>query len=401
VQNQPDAREDVYFVLTSLAHVVATVLFGELLNISQAPGLLLIAFAITSKSFALFAGENERFFVHLRWAAIPLAVVSVAILFFLQPLDIVLGSAVMLLYLSYPRLLKARERSPLDVIFHGTRYALLFWIGYGGAPDALGLAGASVVFLFGVSGELLVGLRSNGQWKTTASKLGVTRTVRVVNVLAFALILLGSFIFSESVNFPLEIGKVGIPIPLLLGLAIAIFITGPVTRNRSWKAPLSVRRREVLVIGLVVILLIGVPLATRVNYVGQSPSPNYTATVAMQTIMTGPHPSEGQWIIFNYLGPRNYYYTFLHTDGILEVSHFVNGTGMLVMDVQTGLSPFNRNVFEITVDNGTVQVSVDGHQYVSDPIQNPGGEVMISQTFPRTIYWVVSVTEFKVSAVSS
>jgi hypothetical protein len=401
LQNKPDAREDVYFVATSLAHVVATVLFGELLNVPKSPGLLIIAFAVSSKSFALFAGENDRFFAHLRWGAVPLAALSLIILVFLPPVDMVLGLAVMLLYVNYTRLLKAREKSPFDILFHGSRYAILFWLGYGGALNAISLAALSVVFLFGVAGELLVGLRSNDKWKTTASLIGITRTVRLVNILTFALILLGSFIVSQAVDFPLELGRVGIPIPLLMGLVIAIFITGPVSRSRSWSAPLSVRRREVLVLAVVVLLLVSVPLLTRVNLSQTAPAPNYTVTVAMQTFVTGQHPWEDQWIIFNYQNPKNYYYTLLHTDGILELSRDVNGTSTNVADVQTGLSPFNRNVFQITVNDGVVQISVDGHEYISAPIQQQGGEVMVSQTFPRPIFWVVSVTEFKVSAVSS
>src|SRR5579863_1170052 len=110
LQNKPDAREDVYFVLTSLAHVVATVLFGMLLNLRQFPGFLIVAFALSSKCFALFAGANERFFVRLRWAAVPLAAISFAILAFQPPEYWVLGGAVMLLYLNYPLLLKAREK---------------------------------------------------------------------------------------------------------------------------------------------------------------------------------------------------------------------------------------------------------------------------------------------------
>lgn len=401
MQNQPDGREDVYFVLTSLAHVVATILFGELLNLPQFPGLLVIAFAVSSKSFALFAGENERFFKHLRWAALPLGALSLGILIFLPPVDAILGVAIMLLYISYPRLLKARERSPLDILFHGSRYALLFWLGYGGGVTAASAAGASVVFLFGVAGELLVGLRSNGKWKTTASIIGVTNTVRLVYVLAFALILLASFLVSQVIDFPLEVGHVGIPFPLLMGVVIAIFITRPVSRGRSWSAPLSVRRREVLVIAVVILLFVGVPLVTRVDLSATASAPNYTATVAMQTYVDGPHSWDGQWIIFNYQGPGNYYYILLHTDGNLEVSRYVNGTNQQHLAyVQTGLSPFDRHVYQITVDDGRLQVAIDGDQYISLPIGAQGGQVTVSQSFPRQNFWVVSVTEFKVSAIT-
>ena len=148
MQHKPDAREDVYFVLTSFAHVIITVLFGFLLNPVHFPTVLVITFAISSKAFALFAGENDRFFVHLRWASVPLAALSLVILPFLPPIDAVIGAVVMVLYLNYPHLVKAREKSPLDVIFHGLRYALLFWLGYNGPLTLAGATGVLVVFLF-------------------------------------------------------------------------------------------------------------------------------------------------------------------------------------------------------------------------------------------------------------
>lgn len=402
MQSQPDVREDVYFVFTSLAHVVVAVLFGMLINLSQFPGLLIIAFAITSKTFALFAGENERFFTHVRWAAPPLALVSVVILAFLPPLYWVLGGAVLLLYWNYPRALRARERSPLDILFHGTRYAILFWLGYAGRVDAIALAGASIVFLFGVSGELLVGLRSTAKWRTTASRLGILNTVRVVNVLAFMLILLGSLVFAEEVNFPLEVGGFGIPVPFLIGLVMAVFIVQPVSRHRSWSAPLSVRRREVLVLLVLGLFLVGVPLGTRVNLVRTAPDTNYQVNVDMRTIVTGPQSWDGQWIIFDYQNSSNYYYVLLHTDGNLEVSRFVDGTAETHLAyLQTGLSPFNSNDYEISVSDGTAQVSIDGHLYASIALQQEGGSVRISQTFPRPNFWVVYVSDFSISPVGS
>ncbi len=245
MQHKPDAREDVYFVLTSFAHVMITVLFGVLLNPGQFPALAILGFAVSSKAFALFAGENERFFTHLRWAALPLAALSVAILLFLPPVGIVLGAAVMLLYLNYPRLIRAREKSPSDVVFHGLRYALLFWLGYGGPVTLASATALSVVFLFGVSGELLVGLRSQGTWRTTASVLGTATTVRIVNVLTFILMVLGSLVFAQEVNFPLIVGTVAVPIPLIVGALAGLFIMRPVSLGRSRLAPLSVRRREI------------------------------------------------------------------------------------------------------------------------------------------------------------
>jgi hypothetical protein len=401
LQKQPDAREDVYFVLTSLAHVVATVLFGMLLNLPQFPGLPIVAFAVTSKAFALFAGENERFFAHLRWAAVPLAAASLVILVFLPPVDWALGVFIMVLYWNYPHLLKARENSPLDVVFHGGRYALLFWLGYGGALTAAAVAGATVVFLFGVAGELLVGLRSTGDWKTTASLLGRTSTVRMVNLLSFSLIVLGSFIFSQVVDFPLRVAGVGIPVPLLIGIAIAVFISQPVSLGRSWSAALSVRRREVLVFVFIIVILVGIPGLTRVNISQGTPGPNYVADVSMQLYVTGPHSWDGQWIVFNYQGPGNYYYILLHTNGTLELSRYVNGTpetGLVV--AQTGLSPFDSLNYQITVDNGTLAVAIDGRTYISTTIQGQGGEVWVSQSIPRPNYWVVGVTRFTVTALS-
>ncbi|MDG6925683.1 MAG: hypothetical protein JRN09_03930 [Nitrososphaerota archaeon] len=402
MQKQPDAREDLYFVLTSLAHVVVTVLFGMLLNLPQLPGLPIIAFAVASKSFALFAGENERFFAHLRWAALPLAAFSLVILSLLPPVDWVLGAFILLLYWNYPRLLKAREKSPLDILFHGGRYALLFWLGYGGALTAAAVAGAAVVFLFGVAGELLVGLRSTGDWKTTASVMGRNGAVRLVNILSFSLIVLGSFIFSQVVDFPLRLAGVGVPVPLLIGLAIAVFISQPVSLGKSWSAALSVRRREVLVIIIIVIMLVGIPALTRVNITREAPGPNYVADVSMQLYVTGPHSWDGQWIVFDYQGPGNYYYILLHTNGTLELSRYLNGTAHVgLATVQTGLSPFDSQNYQITVDDGILRVAIDGHTYITGPIQGQGGEVRVSQFIPRPNYWVVGVTRFTVTGLSS
>ncbi len=396
---RPDAREDVYFVLTSFAHVVIAVLFGVLLQPTRFPALLVVSFAISSKAFALFAGENERFFTHLRWAAVPLAVLSLVILLLLPPAEILLGVIVMLLYVNYPRLLKAREKSPLDIIFHGSRYALLFWLGYMGAFSLASGAGLVVVFLFGVSGELLVGLRNQGAWRTTASKLGTAGTVRVVNILSFLLIVLGSLLFSQEVDFPLIVAGLAIPIPLIIGVVLGLFIMWPVSLVKSFHAPLSVRRREVVAIALVVLIIIGIPAVTRVDLAQSVSQPDYTLTVGMQTIVAGSHPYEVQWIIFDYQNSKNFYYVLLHTDGTLELARYANGTkeGRL-NEVSTGLSPFVWHLFQITVSGSQVTVAIDGKTYMTAPVTGTSEGVRISQTFPSTNFWVVRVTEFQVSS---
>ncbi len=100
----------------------------------------------------------------------------------------------------------------------------------------------------------------------------------------------------------------------------------PVSLGRSLLAPLSVRRRELVAIALVALVLVSTPALTRVNLEQQAPGPSYTVTVGMQTFVTGPNPWDGQWIIFNYQNPRNFYYVLLHTDGTLELARDVNGT---------------------------------------------------------------------------
>jgi hypothetical protein len=398
LQRKPVLREDIYFVLTSFAHVVVAVIFGMLLNLSRFPGPLLIGFALSSKAFALAIGENERVFTKARWAAYPLAAVSIILLVFLPPVDMVIGVAVMLLYLTYPRIIKAREKGPLDVLFHGTRYALLFWLGYGGSLTLLSATAVTTVFLFGVTGELLVGLRNPVEWRTSAARLGADTTVKVVSVLTFLLILLGSLIFSQVVDFPLIVGSVTIPIPFLVGLPVAIFLTRPVSRKGSWSAPVMVRKREIIAILLVASVILATPLVTRVDLSQTAPSENYSVVVGMQTIVTGPKSWDGQWIVFNYTNQSNYYYILLHTNGTLELSRYVDGVRQTnIQDISTGLSPFQWHEYQIEVVNGAASISIDGKQVMTANIQDPGGEALVSQSIPHQTFWVIRVTEFEVS----
>ncbi len=146
-------------------------------------------------------------------------------------------------------------------------------------------------------------------------------------------------------------------------------------------------------------MVVSTPALTRVDLEKQLPGPSYTVTVGMQTFVTGPDPWDGQWIIFNYQNTRNFYYVLLHTDGTLELAREVNGTRETnLSDAQTGLSPFVWHSYQIAVVGGEATVSVDGRVYESFPVASPGGEVLISQSFPHTSLWVVRVTELQVSA---
>jgi hypothetical protein len=70
-----------------------------------------VAFALASKAFALAVGENEGVLTKARWAPLPLALLS--LLLQLPPLlEMGLGIAIVLLYLTYPALIRARERPP-------------------------------------------------------------------------------------------------------------------------------------------------------------------------------------------------------------------------------------------------------------------------------------------------
>jgi hypothetical protein len=396
------AREEAYFVLTSFAHVLLAVLFGELLNPSHFPALSIVAFAVTSKAFALLVGENERFFSRLRWLSVPIAVLSVAILVTLPLTQVALGSAVMILYFLYPRFLNARERSPLDVLFHATRYSIIFWLGYAGPATLVSLTALSIVFLFGITGELLVGLRSKSDWRTTASRLGVTSTVRVVNLLTFSLIILASVTFSQVVDFPLRLGLISLPVPFLVGVSAAAYISRPVSLRRSWTAPISVRKRELIVLLLIVSTLVLLPLATRVNLTRTAPGPNYEAKIGMQTIMTGPHSWDGQWIIFNYASAQDFYYVLLHTNGTLELSHYADGVWHRgIVSVQTTYSPFDWHQYYLRVDDGRLSLSIDNNPVLESPVQDSTGVVRITQSFPYPNFWLVYITEFQVTPLAS
>ena len=99
----------------------------------------------------------------------------------------------------------------------------------------------------------------------------------------------------------------------------SLFITQPVSIGKSHHAPISVRKREIVAI-LLCAVLVSTPRSDEGRPQQTAPQPNYTVTVGMQTIVTGPNSWDGQWIIFNYPNPRNFYYILLHTDGTLELA---------------------------------------------------------------------------------
>jgi hypothetical protein len=149
-----------------------------------------------------------------------------------------LGIAIVLLYLTYPALIRARERPPLDILYHGSRYALLF--------------------LFGVSGELLAGLgASRPVVGGTASLLGPRPTRLLVATLVFTATLLGGLLFSHLFDLPPPVGM-SLPVPLILSLPLALYISRPVVRGVASPGGV-VRRRELVLSTLMVVAILPVP----------------------------------------------------------------------------------------------------------------------------------------------
>jgi hypothetical protein len=217
-----------------------------------------VAFALASKAFALAVGENEGVLTKARWAPLPLALLSLLLL--LPPLlEMGLGIAIVLLYLTYPALIRARERPPLDILYHGSRYALLFLFGHAGQPFTdLTLRGVLLLFLFGVSGELLAGLgASRPVVGGTASLLGPRLTRLLVATLVFTATLLGGLLFSHLFDLPPPVGM-SLPVPLILSLPLALYISRPVVRGVASPGGV-VRRRELVLSTLMVVAILPVP----------------------------------------------------------------------------------------------------------------------------------------------
>lgn len=388
--------EDIVFISTSFVHVLLTVLLAQLVSGAASLNLPVVAFALASKAFALAVGERERVLTKARRASLPLALLSLLLLLPLPPLDIVLGFAILLLYLTYPALIRARERPPLDILYHGSRYALLFLFGHAGQPFTdLTMMGVLLLFLFGVSGELLAGLgASRPVSRSTASLLGPRPTRLLVATLIFTATLLGGLLFSHLFDLPLQVG-VSLPIPLILSLPLALYISRPVVRGVASPGGV-VRRRELVLSTLMVVAILLVPPLTRVDINLNTPGEDHSVIVVMKTLVAGRWSWDVPWIIFDFRDEGNYYYLLLHKGGLLELSRVSDGRRELFLAAaQTHLSPFDWHEYRIDLAGGQIKVLIDGAEYLRFEGRVPGGLVKVSNTSPRGAFWFAWIAEAK------
>jgi len=182
---------------------------------------------------------------------------SILSLTFLNPQNQLLGLAIIILYLTYSWIIRAKARPVLDIAYHGFCLALLATIGYTeiGPLDLKCILYVSIIFLLSSMSQILQEIRDyktdKTMIKTTVILLGKRRSL----ILCLALIISTfPFVF-------LLILKGLIPFELLFLTPLTYFIIAPIVRtllNEAYEEKMltEIKERRLILIGILITALI-------------------------------------------------------------------------------------------------------------------------------------------------
>ncbi len=182
---------------------------------------------------------------------------SILSLTFLNPQNQLLGLAIIILYLTYSWIIRAKARPVLDIAYHGFCLALLATIGYTeiGPLDIKCILYISIIFLLSSMSQILQEIRDyktdKTMIKTTVILLGKRRSL----ILCLALIISTfPFVF-------LLILKGLIPFELLFLTPLTYFIIAPIIRtllNEAYEEKMltEIKERRLILIGILITALI-------------------------------------------------------------------------------------------------------------------------------------------------
>jgi hypothetical protein len=381
--------------------VFATVSFGYLILLKPTISLdflMVSAFAVTSKLFAMLFAEDRNASKKTRIYSTVALVPSILLLTQLSSFEIVMGVLVLVLYSLYPI---CRGRAPFDVIHHALRYIFLFILGYGSQAfwNETALASILTIALVATAGELLAGLgKDSNSVRSTASLLGIKRSLATIISFTFIASLIASFIFNNLFEFPIQFNGTFVPFYVIPALALDIFLTVPLMRKLNSKhvdAFHLTRRKEVAAFVIILFLILIVFQTGRIGTTVTVNSPDYSFNVGIRTFIAGPHSWDVPWIVFDYLNEDNYYYVVFHKDGILELSQKIDGQYQrYVSQCATPLTPFEWHDFQIVLNETTVSVELDGkyQMTVSRQLSAETSSIIISPSTPTPYspLWIAS-----------
>jgi len=390
---------------SSSAHVLWTAFFGCLIALRFTISPLVFVFAVASKLFSMVLMEDKTASRKTRiYSTIALASL-ISLLVGLSSFEIIMGGLILILYSLYPL---CKGRAPFDVLHHAVRYIFIFLLGYGSLAFSNGTAllALSAIVFFTVAGELIAGVGSSvGSARSIASLLGVKRSMIAIVFLMFTGSIMASFVLNSLFEFPIQINETFIPLYLIPALALDLYLTRPLIKTSSkkpWDVFHSIRRKEVIAIVFMFLFILGVFQAGRIGTKVVVSSRDYSLDVGIRTIIAGIHNYDVPWIVFNYINESNYYYIVFHKDGMLELSLKIDGQYQrFLSSCKTPFTPFEWHNFRITVNETTVEVSLDGKYHVaaSRCLVAIASNIIISSSIPKaTGIWIACMYSINVNA---
>jgi len=384
--------------MSSITHVFWTVFFGYLISSKLAISPFVFVFVVMSKLFSMMFAEDRDASKKTRiYSTIALGSL-IPLLTVLTPFEIVIGILILIVYSIYPI---CSGKAPFDAMHHATRYILIFILGYGSLRlfNATALLAMLAIVLFSFAGELLAGLgKKNDSRKSIASFLGIKKSLTAIIFLIFIASLIASFVLNYLFEFPIQINRTFIPFYIIPALATDLYLAKSLMKAHSEKrvdAFHLIRKKEVIVIGVVLLLIFVTFQTGRVSTEMAVTSRNFSFDVHIRTIIAGTYSWDVPWIVFDYTNEDNYYYVVFHTDGVLELSQKIDGQYLrYVSSVKTQLTPFQWNTFHIVLNETTVTVRLDGEYQVTTPrrLEADTSNVIISPTMPaHSGIWIACI----------
>lgn len=383
---------------SSVLHVLLTVFLGYALSFKPISHPFVFLFAVASKLYAIVFEEDIEASKKVRIYQITVLILSILFITKLSLLSELTGILILILYTVYPFL---KAKAPFDLLHHILRYVLLFILGYDGINfnNQMAQLALSAVVFSAVMGELLEGLRGDKiNKKSTASLLGIRKSLIVVIFLAFAVSFAFSYILNYLFEFPVQISNIFIPFYMMLAPIPTLFLMKPLIETGKGKKTdthFLIKKVEIAAIIMTLLLILVVLHTGRVETDIIVGSRNYNFDVEIKTIIAGTNTWEVPWILFDYVDQDNYYYVLLHKNGMLELSQVIDGQReTYIASIKTPSTAFQWHNFRINPNNTTITVALDGKYQLTAPRNSTGTvfRIKISSSIPGH-FWLANIAK--------